>query len=256
MHSRIQNSFAQLEARHGIRILYACEAGSRAWGFPSPTSDYDVRFIYCHPAAWYLGLDEEADTLNFAVDELLDLGGWELRKTLKLLRGSNATLFEWLQSPIVYHEALDFRARLTPLLPRTFNHRAALHHYLGLVRRGLESDLTADSIRLKRLFYALRSALAARWIRTRPTVPPMEFGELREVLPPELRAEVEELLQRKARADEKTTGSVSAVLREFVQQEYTAASASRASLPVPRGPEPTAELNGLFRQWLQAAFPG
>lgn len=94
MHARIQSALRQLEASYGIRILYACESGSRAWGFPSPDSDYDVRFIYCHPADWYLTLDEGPDTLNFPVDDKLDLAGWELRKALRLLRGSNASLFE------------------------------------------------------------------------------------------------------------------------------------------------------------------
>ena len=118
MTTRITAALAALEAQHGIRILYACESGSRAWGFPSPDSDYDVRFIYVHPLDWYLGLDEGPDTLNFPVDDELDLAGWELRKTLRLLRGSNAALFEWLQSPIVYHEAPGFRARLAPMLPQ------------------------------------------------------------------------------------------------------------------------------------------
>ena len=165
---RIQTALRQLEATHGIRILYACESGSRAWGFPSLDSDYDVRFIYCHSPAWYLALDEGPDTLNFPVDDELDLAGWELRKALRLLRGSNASVFEWLQSPIVYHEALDFRARLAPLLPAAFNLKAGLHHYLGQLRRGVEEDLTGPDVRLKRLFYALRSALAARPVTAVP----------------------------------------------------------------------------------------
>ena len=142
-----------------------------------------MRFIYCHPAEWYLTLDEGRDTLDFPVDEELDLAGWELRKALQLLRGSNAALFEWLQSPVVYHEALRFRAQLSPLLPATFNLKAGLHHYLGQLRRGVEEDLAGEDVRLKRLFYALRSALAARWIRERNTVPPIEFAPLRVLLP-------------------------------------------------------------------------
>ncbi|QNE39565.1 hypothetical protein F1C16_08390 [Hymenobacter sp. NBH84] len=102
MHARIQTALHQLEATHHIRILYACESGSRAWGFPSPDSDYDVRFLYSHSPDWYLTLDAGPDTLNFPVDNELDLAGWELRKALKLLRGGNAALFEWLQSPVVY----------------------------------------------------------------------------------------------------------------------------------------------------------
>jgi predicted nucleotidyltransferase len=251
VHARIQTAITQLEARHGIRILYACESGSRAWGFPSPDSDYDVRFIYAHSAAWYLTLDDGPDMLSFPVDDELDLGGWELRKTLKLLRGANAALFEWLQSPVVYREAAGFRAALKPLLPACWNPRAGLHHYLGQLRRGVEEDLTGEQVRLKRLFYALRSALAARWIQQRPTeVPPMEFAQLRALLPPDLNDAVEALLARKATADEKTTVPQPAVLVAYLQQEYDTAQIARAALPVPHQPNPTPALDSVFRAWL------
>ncbi|RTQ51483.1 nucleotidyltransferase domain-containing protein [Hymenobacter gummosus] len=254
MHARIHAELLRLEQLHHVRILYACEAGSRAWGFPSPDSDYDVRFIYCRPPGWYLTLDEGADTLNFPVDEELDLAGWDLRKALKLLRGSNAALLEWLQSPQTYLEALDFRAAVQPRLAECFNPLATLHHYLGLVRRGIEEDLPQEQPRLKRLFYALRSALAARWIRERQTVPPMEFRRLRELLPSELRAEVDELLRRKARATEKTTVPRPAALAAFIEAEYAASQAARATLAPPRRPDPTPALNELFQQLITRAF--
>ncbi|MDU0368864.1 nucleotidyltransferase domain-containing protein [Hymenobacter endophyticus] len=251
MHARIQTALSQLEATHNIRVLYACESGSRAWGFPSPDSDYDVRFIYCHPADWYLTLDEGPDTLNFPVDDELDLAGWELRKALKLLRGSNAALFEWLQSPVVYREATGFQAALAPVLPMCWNPRAGLHHYIGLMRRGVLDDLTGEEVRLKRLFYALRSTLAARWIEQHPTeVPPMEFSKLRALLPPELNGPVEELLARKATADEKTTVPRPTALIEYLQTEYEAALTARETLPIKQLPNPTPELDALFRAWL------
>ncbi|MBW3129396.1 nucleotidyltransferase domain-containing protein [Hymenobacter profundi] len=248
MHARIQTALQQLEVRHHIRILYACESGSRAWGFPSPDSDYDVRFLYSHSPNWYLTLDAGPDTLNFPVDNELDLAGWELRKALKLLRGGNAALFEWLQSPVVYREALG------PLLSACWNPRAGLHHYLGLMRRGVEDDLTSQHVRLKRLFYALRSTLAASWIRQRPDeVPPMEFRPLRELLPAALHSVVDELLARKATADDKTTVPRPAMLVEYLQAKYEAALAARETLPVTRQPDPTAALDVLFRAWLPDA---
>ncbi len=251
MHARIQAALAQLEATHDTRILYACESGSRAWGFPSPDSDYDVRFLYAHPADWYLTLDDGPDTLNFPVDDELDLAGWELRKALKLLRGSNAALFEWLQSPVVYGEAAGFRAALGPLLPACWNPRAGLHHYLGQLRRGVEEDLAGEQVRLKRLFYALRSALAARWIQQHPAdVPPMEFGVLRELLPSKLDGAVDELLVRKATADEKTVVPQPAALVAFLREEYEAGQVARETLPVPRHPDPTPALDEVFRAWL------
>ena len=253
MQTRIASALRQLEAAHGIRILYACESGSRAWGFPSPDSDYDVRFLYCHPPGWYLTLDEGPDTLSFPIDDELDLAGWELRKALRLLRGSNASVFEWLQSPIVYHEALDFRARLAPLLPATFNLKAGLHHYLGQLRRGVEEDLAGDDVRLKRVFYALRSALAARWIRERHTVPPMEFTPLRELLPSSLEPEVAALLVAKTAADEKTTVPRPRALSDFLRKELAAGQAARDALPVLRGRDAASGLDELFRALLTEA---
>ena len=253
MTTRIAAALAALEAQHGIRILYACESGSRAWGFPSPDSDYDVRFIYCHSTDWYLRLDEGPDTLNFPVDDELDLAGWELRKTLRLLRGSNASLFEWLQSPIVYHEALGFRAQLAPLLPPAFNLKAGLHHYLGQLRRGVEEDLVNEDVRLKRLFYALRSALAARWIRERHALPPMEFAPLRELLPAGLQAPIEELLAQKAVAIEKATVRLPPALGEFLAAELTAGQAAREKLPAERQTGLYEALDERFRQLVHEA---
>jgi len=187
------------------------------------------------------------------VDDELDLAGWELRKTLKLLRGANAALFEWFQSPVVYHEVAGFRAELESLLPACWNPRAGLHHYAGLMRRGVGDDLTSEQVRLKRLFYALRSTLAARWIQQRPTeVPPMEFGMLRQLLPPELNSIVDELLARKATADEKTTVPRPAALVDFLQAEYEAAVATRETLPISRSADSTPVLDALFRAWLRA----
>ncbi|RAK70252.1 nucleotidyltransferase domain-containing protein [Hymenobacter edaphi] len=253
MQPRIEAELRRLEAAHDVRILYACEAGSRAWGFPSPDSDYDVRFIYGRPARWYLTLDDGPDTLNFPVDADLDLAGWDLRKALKLLRGSNAALLEWLQSPAVYLEALDFRRAVQPQLAECFNPLAGLHHYLGLVGRGVKEDLPGAELRLKRLFYALRSVLAARWIRERGTVPPMEFRQLRELLPAELQAEIDALLRQKAQATEKTTVPRPEALARFIEAEYAAGKLARATPPAHR-PDPTPALNQLFQELLAAAF--
>lgn len=254
MRIQIKVALARLEAQHGIRILYACESGSRAWGYPSPDSDYDVRFIYAHPAEWYLRLDEGPDTLNFPVDDDLDLAGWELRKALRLLRGSNSALFEWLQSPIIYQEAPGFRAQLAPLLPQAFNLKASQYHYMGQLRRSLAEDLPGDTVRLKRLFYALRAALAARWLRERHTLPPMEFGPLRELLPDDLQGVVQEMMAQKAGANDRTLVLRPAALIDFLAAEHAAGLVARELLPLARGTvEPlTQALDALLRAWLPA----
>ena len=251
MTTRITTALAALEAQHGIRILYACESGSRAWGFPSPDSDYDVCFLHVHALDWCLGLDDGPDTLNFPVDDELDLGGWELRKTLHLLRGSNAALFEWLQSPIVYYEAPAFREQLAPLLPLAFNLKAGLHHYLGQLRRGIEEELTSEEVGLKRLFYALRSALAACWICERHTLPPMEFGLLRAVVPEALQGTIDELLAQKALSNEKTTVALPTVLKDFLVAAYAAGQAAREQPLAARGPKLDQPLAEVLRVWIE-----
>ncbi len=253
----IAEALRHIEVSEQVRVLYACESGSRAWGFPSPDSDYDVRFIYCHAPAWYLALDEAADTLNYPVDDELDLGGWELRKFLRLLRGANAAALEWLQSPIIYAEQLDFRAWLRPWLAACAHPQAGLAHYLGQLRGGLEADFAGEQVRYKRLFYALRAALAARCIRLRVEAgagpPPMEFGLLREFLPAELSAEVDELLRQKSVAVEKATVARPAALLEFLTEEYAAGQAARAILSAQKLPSPTAAFDKLLRQWVGEA---
>jgi len=210
-----------------------------------------VRFIYVHSLDWYLGLDEGPDTFNFPVDAELDLAGWELRKTLRLLRGSNAALFEWLQSPIVYHEAPGFGTQLAPLLPQAFNLKAGLHHYLGQLRRGAEEDLVGEEVRLKRLFYALRSALAARWIREKHALPPMEFAPLRVLLPDDLQEIVDELLAQKAHSNEKTMVTRPVTLVAFLAAESAAGQAAREALPVARAAGLNEALDTMLQSWVK-----
>lgn len=49
----IPEKLAEIENRENVRILHCVESGSRAWGFASPDSDFDVRFIYVRPKDFY-----------------------------------------------------------------------------------------------------------------------------------------------------------------------------------------------------------
>lgn len=80
-----------------MRFLIAVESGSRAWGFPSPDSDYDIRFIHIHPRDWYLSLQPGRDVIERPIIDNIDLNGWDLRKALGLLLKSNAVVSEWLE---------------------------------------------------------------------------------------------------------------------------------------------------------------
>lgn len=64
MRERIIELLHSIEAEHGVKVLYACESGSRAWGFASPDSDYDVRFVYVRPLEDYLSLVPVRDVIE------------------------------------------------------------------------------------------------------------------------------------------------------------------------------------------------
>jgi predicted nucleotidyltransferase len=163
-HDRIRQRLKRIEAEHGIRLLYACESGSRAWGFPSADSDYDVRFIYVRPRNWYLCLDTERqrDVIEYPIDDLLDINGWDLKTALKLFTKSNPSLIEWLHSPIVYYQETDFLSALRGLLPRYYSTRACFHHYRQMAKGNYRQYLHGDQVRLKKYFYVLRPLLALR----------------------------------------------------------------------------------------------
>jgi len=155
METSILTQLKQLETDQKITILYACEPRSRAWGFPSPDSDYDVRILYVYPPAWYLSIDERKNTLALPISDELDISGWELRKALQILRKSNAVIYEWLQSPIVYQEHPGFREELLARMPAFFSARAVMHHHLGLVHRAYTEVAEQPEIKLKKYFYIL-----------------------------------------------------------------------------------------------------
>ena len=241
----IQRKLSELEQKKGVRILYACESGSRAWGFASEDSDYDVRFLYAHPLEWYLSIDERRDVIELPVNEVLDIGGWELRKALQLMRKSNSVIYEWLQSPMVYRANSEFLSDMRAAMPEYFNLRAGVHHYLSMARNTFEHDLQADQVRIKRYFYALRPLFAAMWIIQHHEVPPMQFEPLRGVLTDEtVQHAIDELLQIKLVSDEKTLISPVPVLNQMIAQELHRCTQMVGLLPKQENSSQT--LNALF----------
>lgn len=168
----------ELESANNVRILLACESGSRAWGFPSPDSDYDVRFIYVHPKEWYLSISEGPDFIDLPVNEVLDINGWDLRKALRLLVKSNAVLFEWMQSPILYKTDAMFHSGFRELARDCFSPIAVMHHYLSMAKNKYNECLSEEDVKLKRYLYCLRATLSARWIAKYRSIPPMELAPL------------------------------------------------------------------------------
>ena len=168
---------AEIEARENVRIIHCVESGSRAWGFASPDSDYDVRFIYVRPPKYYLRLDKTRDVIEWQLDDTLDINGWDLQKALRLLHNSNPTLFEWNGSPIVYKTSPEW-AKISGIIGRFFQKKAGLYHYLSTAKSNYREYLKGDMVRLKKYFYVLRPILACRWILERQTPPPVLFSTL------------------------------------------------------------------------------
>ena len=210
-----------IEQRYNVRVLYACESGSRGWGFASPDSDYDVRFLYVHRPEWYLCVESQRDVIELPIDDELDVCGWEWRKALGLLKGANPTLIEWLDSPVVYQEDETVVAELRALIPAWFSPLRARWHYYSMARKNFRGYLQGETVRLKKYFYVLRPLLAARWVEAGKGVPPMRFAELlagSELCAP-LRAEIDGLLEIKQRAGEAEYGPKRPLLHAFLQSE-------------------------------------
>ena len=160
----IQRELAKIERDHGVRILYAAESGSRAWGFPSPDSDYDVRFIYLHPSEWYVSLVERRDVIEVMAGEELDISGWDLRKALRLFLKSNPALHEWLVSPIVYRSDTGLADSLRRLAKQSYSLRAVGASYLNWARQHEARHLRdRDEVSLKKYLYVIRPLTAGRY---------------------------------------------------------------------------------------------
>ena len=202
MRETILRKLSEIENRENVKILLAVESGSRAWGFASPDSDYDVRFIYVRPKEDYLRLEKTRDVIELPIEGELDINGWDLDKTLRLLRASNPTLFEWFSSPIVYRETA-FAQEFRSIMQRYFSSKRGLSHYLSMASSNYREYLKGDTVKAKKYFYVLRPVLACRWILDKGTPPPMLFSELMDAeLDPVLLPDVNMLLDLKMNAPE------------------------------------------------------
>ena len=220
MKKEIKNQLNELKKAQEIRVLLAVESGSRAWGFPSPDSDFDVRIIYIKKPEWYLSIRNRKDTINYFHGELLDINGWDIRKALSLLRKSNATPFEWAQSPIIYEEESGFRAKLLKLAKTFFQPHHTLNHYKGIASNSYNLNPLSGEIKLKKLFYVVRPILAAKWILKRESVPPMDIWNLMAIIDEtSIRNTIEELIKIKVAANEDFVYVIGKEIKEYIDQE-------------------------------------
>jgi predicted nucleotidyltransferase len=205
---RIRSELSAIEREHGVKIVLAVESGSRAWGFPSQDSDYDVRFIYLRPVEDYLTVVPRRDVIERPVDAVLDVNGWDIRKAIALMLRSNAVLQEWLSSPVRYLEIEPVSRQLKEFLEEVADPRTFEYHYDHQAQRSFAEVCAAgDEVRMKTYCYALRASLALRWLRDRGTPPPMDLPSLMAGVdhPPELGQEIVRLVDRKACGGERDT---------------------------------------------------
>lgn len=252
---QIIDALQTIEKEEQVRILYACESGSRAWGFPSRDSDYDVRFIYIRPMDSYLSLFEKRDVIERPISNMLDINGWDMKKALSLFRKSNPPVLEWLQSPIVYAEASDVVEQIRDISSCTFSPRSCMYHYLHMAKRNYKEYLQREQVKIKKYFYVLRPLLACQWIELYNEMPPIEFPVLVNRLLPEsgeLNAAIQQLLARKIAGEELNHEPRIEVINAFIEQSIGHYERVASQQPVAAGGY-DGRLDELFRWSITAS---
>ena len=221
MEELIHSRLAEIESDNNIKIVYACESGSRAWGFPSTNSDYDVRFVYIRPIEWYLSIDDKRDVIEYPVNEQLDINGWDLKKALQLLRKTNPPLLEWLGSPMIYLEKYSVTEKMRQLAKEYYSPSACLYHYLHMARGNFREYLQGDTVWVKKYFYVLRPILAMKWIEEERGIVPTDFNVTLEklALSGELKQAVADLLKSKRAGSELDKGEKISAISDFIERE-------------------------------------
>ncbi len=211
------------EQEHNVKVLYAIESGSRAWGFASPNSDYDVRFIYVHAKDWYLSIDleDKRDVIEYPIVDEIDINGWDIRKALKLFSRSNPAFMEWINSPIIYINKNNFAEQMQALVTSTYSCNKGIYHYRSMAKTNYRGYLQTDLVPLKKYFYVLRPLLAIQWIEKYQEPTPIVFEQLRSLLTKgsALDNEIDKLLERKKRSLEKELAPAIPIINEFIEQE-------------------------------------
>lgn len=219
MKKEILDKLAEIEEKENVKVLHAVESGSRAWGVESPDSDYDVRFIFVRPKEDYLRLSEKRDVIEWQLDEVLDINGWDLKKTLIQFHKGNATLFEWANSPVVYKTTDEWKA-IYESSKQYFSEKAALYHYYGTANSTYKQYLQEEKVKYKKYIYALRPLFACKYIETNHTIPPVRFDALlHQSLPKELSEEIEQMLTIKAKSNEKDQNPKMLVIHQYIETE-------------------------------------
>lgn len=200
MKANILERLSEIESRYDVKVLLAVESGSRAWGFASKDSDYDVRFVYIHRKEWYLQLLEGRDVIEeLDSDGVMDFAGWDLKKALLLMGKGNCGFAEWLNSPTIYCRDDDFFQGISSLKSDYFRKISAVNHYYHMAMNHDKRYLEKRGCEMKRFMYHLRGLLAAKWAAIYGTYPPVLFDELveRMVKEDKIKTEIGKLVELK-----------------------------------------------------------
>ncbi len=223
MEKRILKELDAIEKEHCVKIILASESGSRAWGFPSNDSDYDVRFIYVNKPDWYLTIGNKRDVIELPIDEILDINGWDLKKSLQLMRKSNSPLAEWLSSPIKYRILTQEYDKLLSLSKLAFMPESSCHHYLSMAKNSIDKLGKEREVKLKTYMYVLRPIFCCEWIIKYLSQPPMIISDLMSELEIEtpLKEKVSEWIDIKKEHPESFKVQRSEYIDSYVQKKFT-----------------------------------
>lgn len=254
--AEVLRRLTDIERDHDVRVLWAVESGSRAWGFASPDSDYDVRFIYVRTRGRYLAVDtsELREVIEQPIRDDIDLNGWDVRKALYLFSKSNPTFMEWIHSPIVYAQATAFIDRARDAVPQVYCWHAGVHHYRSMAVSNSRGVLDQEQIAHKKYFYVLRPLLAVQWLERFRTPAPVEFARLMTLVDDAtLRREIDGLRERKSHAAEMGTGPRIPAIHAFLERELTRVMG--LAVPSSGPPQALSVVDRVFLQTLEDAWP-
>ena len=244
----IKRKLLSIEKEYNVKILYAVESGSRAWGFESTDSDYDVRFIYAHHKNWYLNILPKKDVIEPTIIDDFDFSGWDLRKTLFLLNKSNPVLFEWMKSPIIYYKDEYFYGIMEELSKLYFSPISSVYHYLHMADGNYREFLQADNVKIKKYFYVLRPIMACMWIENNKEPPPMEFEKLlTQIKDSVLLDKINELLLRKKAGTELGIEAKIPCINNFIEENLFLIKNSVCSFDPKKKPEQKYLENGFIK---------
>ena len=228
----------EIEEKEKIRVLHVIESGSRAWGFASLDSDYDVRFIYVRDKDFYLSLRDTKDYIDWELNEVLDINGWDLKKALQHFHKSNATLFEWSNSPIVYATTEEWQNLYRQAAGRYFACKSAMYHYYGTANKNYHAYLLDDMVKYKKYFYVLRPLLACKWIEEKKCPPPVLFDELfHTVLEDDMKPAVEDLLAKKVKMSEADKAPRIEKINQYIEEKLSYYKEAAESMKDDRNPD-------------------